>query len=64
MEITVENVNEIMKTRTISDDPAALKDQARAWVTLYDLCEQLGMDFDEQGISGLQRVVKFIIKKS
>jgi hypothetical protein len=33
MEITVENVSEVMKTKTISDDPAALKDQARAWVT-------------------------------
>lgn len=64
MKITVDNVKEIMRSISVSDDLTILKDQARAWKVIYDLCYQQGMSLDESDISGLQRVVKFITKKT
>lgn len=63
MNITKENCLEIVngtKNRHTGD----VDIQAESWKLIYNLCLQLGMDNrDGRQLSGLERVVEFIISK-
>ena len=62
--ITVENCNEIQlaDNQKPASDMTSKEQRINSWEVVFDLCKQEGMEYTE-GLTALQEVVDFILKK-